>query len=420
MNLSRSFATWIARLAVVAALAVAAVWTFRVAVADSFGRSGTVKGTERAIAWTPDQSLNYVRLSVLTAETNPERAKAALEKAVALNPSDARSWIDLALRSEVEGDIKRAKRCLLRAAEVDNQYLPRWSLANFYYRENDSERFWIWAKRSSEMLYGDPAPLFRLCDDVADGGNLIERLDLRTPDLQASYLNYIMARGRNKLLASVAGRVLPHRRPTDVPILLTACDRLIQLGAVEDALAIWNSLADSRQIPYRLLSPSADPTVTNDEFSIAPSARGFDWFLPDVAGVSASREDESGGIRLTFTGRQPESCLVLSQLIPVTENTRYEAEYRYNTSGIADLAGLSWSVEFPDSKDTAPTSADIPAQAHEDRRAFPFDTPPGCRLVRLGVTYRRALGSTRIEGWLMIRQVRLRKVDHDGRQFVQH
>jgi tetratricopeptide (TPR) repeat protein len=414
MILLHSAAQWTVRIVVLAGLGLAAVWSFRVAVADYYGSSGTVEGAERAIAWTPDQSLNYVRLSILTADTDRARAKQALERAVAWNPTDARSWIDLALRWELEGDLPRAERCLLHAADVDSQYLPRWSLANFYYRRNDKDRFWLWAKKASEMLYSDPAPLFRLCDDIADGGNLLDRLDMHTPDLRASYLNYVVAKGRKELIYPVALHLLPDHRPADVPILLSACDHLLRLDRVDDAVAVWNSLSAYNEIPHPPLHPDVDAAVVNDEFSTPPSSRGFDWILPDILGVAASKEEEAGGLRLTFSGSQPESCRVLSQLIPVKEDSRYAADYRYATSGITDPSGLAWSAEFPDLKDSAPISAEIAAQAEQGTRSFSFDTPPGCHLVRLGVAYRRAVGTTRIEGRLVLRQVHLRRVGPGG------
>ena len=100
-------------------------------------------------------------VGLLTAEKDPAISMAALERAVALNPSDAGSWIELGLRWEADGNAGRAEQYLLRAAEVDRQYLPRWSLANFYFRRKDTEKFWAWARASAEMVYGDARPLFR-------------------------------------------------------------------------------------------------------------------------------------------------------------------------------------------------------------------------------------------------------------------
>src|SRR5882724_1859849 len=59
-------------------------------------------------------------------------APAELDAALALNPRFATAWIARGLAAETGGDRKSAEASLLQAAAVDNTYLPRWTLANFY------------------------------------------------------------------------------------------------------------------------------------------------------------------------------------------------------------------------------------------------------------------------------------------------
>ena len=100
----------------------------------------------------------------------------------------------------------------------------------------------------------------------------------------------------------------------------------------------------------------------------------------------------------------------LSQFVPVRENTHYEVQYRYSTSGIADGSGLSWNLEFTDVSKPVTITAQIPSVEKEVSRIVTFDSPPGCHLVRLSLAYRRAPGTTRIEGRIVLRQVRLRQM----------
>jgi len=396
------------RVGALVGLAAAAAWSFRVAVSDHLASEVTVNGLEQAIAWSPGQSLNYVRLSALITETDPGKAEALLQQAVVLNPMDSRSWIDLALRHEMSGNLPAAEQELLRAATTDHQYLPRWSLTNFYFRRGDDARFWLWAQRASAMLYDDPKLLFRLCDAVAADANLIDRLGLRNPDVRASYLSYLLARNHGALIPPVAQRILIDNREPDVPVLLAACDRLLELQAVGEAIGVWNGLSAARRIPYGPLSPDV-AGVTNSGFSSTPTSQGFDWRVPDIGGVNVVREDASGGIRLIFSGRQPESCTLLSQFIPVRENAHYEMENLYNTSGIADRSGLSWNIEYTDVRRSTNTTAEIPSVEKGNALVLPFDTPTGCHLARLSLAYQRAPGTTRIEGNIVLRQVRLRR-----------
>ncbi len=102
-----------------AGLTAAAVWSVRVGWADYESRKENVAGTEAALRWMPQRGEYYYRLALLTVETDPRRATAALRNAVALNPADSRSWIELGLRREADGDLREAEQCLLRAAAED-------------------------------------------------------------------------------------------------------------------------------------------------------------------------------------------------------------------------------------------------------------------------------------------------------------
>ena len=116
---------------------------------------------------------------------DPRKAKEALGRAVALNPWDARSWIELGLRAEAEGDGATSEQCLLRAANVD-RHVPA---------AMDAGELLFPARRSAEVLVlgegtrrrwcmGTPQPVFRLCARVEEDGKLIDRLQIRNPEVQ--------------------------------------------------------------------------------------------------------------------------------------------------------------------------------------------------------------------------------------------
>ena len=218
--------------AALAGLAMAGAWSIREGWADYRMRQETVSATEAAIALTPDQSEYYARLAWLVSNHDPRKAKEALGRAVALNPWDARSWIELGLRAEAEGDGARSEECLLRAAKADNTFLPRWTLANYYFRHDDLAKFWFWAKQSAAMVYGDAQPLFLLCGRVEEDGKLIDRLQIRAPEVQAGYLSYLLGRNRVDLIGPAVERLVAANREADVPLLMTACERLLEAGRI--------------------------------------------------------------------------------------------------------------------------------------------------------------------------------------------
>jgi hypothetical protein len=399
----------IATAAALLALAVAAGWSWRVGWADYLARQETLEATERALRWTPSQAVYHFRLGVLTADKYPARSIAALQRAVALNPSDAASWIELGLRLERNGKADAAERCLLRAAEVDRQYLPRWTLANFYFRRNDTEKFWTWARSSAEMVYGDAAPLFRLCGQVLEDGRLIERLGIVRPEVRVDYLAYLLGHGRPEAIMPAVRKVMEQDRKEDVPVLLAACDRLLDERRVQEAVEVWNGLAQRRNIPSGTVDTEGGPILTNGAFAAAPSSHGFDWRLPATDGVSASGEENPTGLRLTFSGSQPENCEVLAQFLPVREKTSYELKFTYRTSGIGPGTGLRWRVMEASGGVLAEGDSLSSEEQKEDR--ISFRTPAGRRLARIALEYRRAAGTTRAAGFVALRHVDVRSVD---------
>jgi len=391
---------------VAAGFAAAGVWSVRLGWADYWFRRETLAGTQKALAITPGQAAYYYRLALLSSDDHPATAVEALKRAVALNPSDAQSWIDLGLLYEAGGDTARAEQCLVRAVEEDAQYLPKWTLANFYFRRNDPPRFWFWAKRAAAMAYGDPLPLFRLCGQMEEDGKLIDRLAIRNPSVRASYVSYLVGQDRIDLVGPPSQRVLEGNRQDDTPLLLAVCDRLLDRSRVDEALDIWNRLAATHRIPFGARSSTTPSLLVNGAFTVAPTSQGFDWRLPEVDGVSAASEESPGGLRLTFSGRQPERCEVLVQYVPVQEIRKYKLTFRYRTSGIAAGTGLAWRIADRNGGNGLAEGRDLSAE-EEVHDQVSFDTPPGCRLARISLLYQRSLGTTRIAGFIILRSLAL-------------
>jgi tetratricopeptide (TPR) repeat protein len=393
--------------AVIATLLVMGVWNIRLAWADYRFRQETLPGTQAALRLEPDGADYYVRLAAMIQASNPAASRQALERAVALNPRDAQSWIELGLRAEAAGDLAGAERRLLRAASVDKQYLPSWSLANFYFRRGDAEKFWFWARAAMGMAYGDQAPLFALCWKLTDDGALIaQELDIRKADPEANYLAYLTSQNRIEPMPEAAMRLLAWDRGSDAPLLLAACDRLIADDRAGEAIRIWNKLAELHRIPYSVLAPASGTSLTDGGFTILPTSQGFDWRLPSVDGVTTLLDERPAGLRISFSGRQPEDCDVLTQILPVAESSNYEFRFLYRTSGIDPGTGLAWRITDLNGAKILAQGESLASESETEGR-LPFKTPAGSGLERLTLTYQRALGTTRIEGFVDLRKLRL-------------
>jgi hypothetical protein len=189
-------------------------------------------------------------------------------------------------------------------------------------------------------------------------------------------------------------------------VLLAACDRLIAADRASAALAVWNGLSERHRIPYTIVRPETGHSLTAGDFHALPMSRGFDWRLPGPDGVTTLLEEHPRGMHFTFSGRQPESCEILTQYVPVLEDSSYELRYRYRTAGIAPGTGLEWRITNLKGTAVLAHGASLASES-ETIGQVRFKNPAGSPLVYLSLLYQRASGTTRIEGSITLRQVEL-------------
>ena len=118
---------------IVAVACCIGIWqSLGLARADFLFKQDTEPSVRAAIRLVPDEANYYMRLS----EFDRVDAKSLLTESLRLNRYNAQADIELGLQYEADGDFARAEKQLLEAFDVDHTYMPRWSLANFYFRQN--------------------------------------------------------------------------------------------------------------------------------------------------------------------------------------------------------------------------------------------------------------------------------------------
>ena len=153
------------------ALCVAAWFAIRFARADSEFRSGTIDSVARAAILAPVDSV-YLSTRALQIEYAGGDPDPVLQEIARINPAASAPRLRLGLDAEARGDLAAAERWLVDAAQVDRQYEPRWTLANFYFRQSNGRRkssddFWKWIRSALEVSYGDRGAAF----DPPGGGS---------------------------------------------------------------------------------------------------------------------------------------------------------------------------------------------------------------------------------------------------------
>jgi tetratricopeptide (TPR) repeat protein len=372
----------ILRSAGILVLGFAAVVAIRLGVAETIFRRDMADDVQRAIALqgsTPSAAFEE-RL----AELEPSQARIALEKAVAANPRASSGWIALGLLEESSGYVAVAEESLLRAARVDQRHLPAWTLANFYFRRGNQAQFWVWAARAASLTYDDFRPLLRLGDALeADPARLLAHFD-DAPRLRAAYLDFLIAGNRLKEAQQVANSMSSDR--ANDPHLIDLADRQLRAGNAGEALQLWNIASG-----FPPLDPGVGRILTNGDLSHPPQNLGFDWRLLSNEGVAESWKP--AGLVFILSGSQPESCVLLEQtMLVVPRQLRLRFSYRGQASGMRwamnGIEGHSW-------------------ESGSEWKEGLFSLPRGRGLAALKLVYQRDPGTTRTEGRVELRDLRL-------------
>jgi len=393
-----------------ALLAAGAITAARLAFAELLARRDTPDSLRRAAQLAPNAAY-FERL----ADLDPDHANESLGRALDLNPRSSGAWIARGLVAERLRDFAGAAQALEQAARLDRQYLPAWTLANFYFRLGDRASFWEWARRAAALAYDDPAPLLTLADRVGRMDRLEPRRAIAhlggSAKLERAYLDLLIDEGRLDDAQSIARTILERCRAgrgsrEDTSRLRAFTTRLIAADRGAEALEIWNGIgARSDRASVNLIN--ADRTDAP-----APSGEGFDWRLPSSDGVSSACRDSV--LDFALDGREPDTAPLLDRVVAVpiaSAGHRWRVRFEYSTG----LAGLRWAFDTHASVSLEPSA---PLETSLGWREAEWSFTPARRgsapvsLGRLVLFYRRDFtshdtGATPAEGRLKIRNLQM-------------
>ena len=380
----------------VAAACCYGIWcSLALARADYLFKKDTEASVRSAIRLVPDGWPYYMRL----AQFDTANAQALLATSLRLNRYDSQADIELGLRYEAEGDFGRAEKQFLEAFEVDHTYLPRWSLANYYFRRDNMPAFWTWARSAAAMPADDVGSLFELCWRASPDPQAIAKAILNeNPGLIRQYIGFLLAKDQPKAIDSVAPLLIATGDPgTDRSMLLGAIDTLIAANDATEANALWRLLVDKRWV-------IADTGVPNNPgFQREPLPVGFDWSIPEYQGLHSW--PGASGLETEFTGSQPEDCTIAEQAVVLAPGS-FSMSYTYRTSDIPPETGIRWQIVDAKSNAVLAESSDLSSDALV-HSALVFSVPPGASLFRTRLSYHRALGTPRVSGMLDLQYVKI-------------
>jgi hypothetical protein len=278
--------------------------------------------------------------------------------------------------------------------------MPRWSLANYYFRRDNMPAFWAWARSAAEMPPDEIGPLFELCWRVSPDPERITGAILNEkPELIRQYLGFLLAKDQLRAVANVAPRLVrSSEQETDRPLLFSVVNRLVAANDAAAANALWHLLIEQHWVV-------ADMTVPNNaEFVREPLPVSFDWSLPEYSGLHSW--PGPSGLESEFMGSQPEDCTVAEQAVTLTPGN-YTMEYSYHTTDIPPDTGIRWQILDVMSNTVLAESPDLSSDSLT-HSALAFSVPPDASLLRVRLAYRRALGTPRISGTLVVISTQIR------------
>jgi hypothetical protein len=358
--------------AAILALVIAGIFSMQRAGADFEFRRQTPGAVARAVEMEPGNT-EYLAFRALQIEYDGGDPRMLLERAAELNPLSSAPRIRLGLDAEVRGDSASAEKWLLDAARIDAQFEPRWTLANYYFRRGKADEFWKWMRQALQVSYGDRRPPFELCWQMSDDADAIfSRAMPGRKEVLAAYLSWLMETHRTEAVTQVAMKLAADRDFR--ALVLSADDALLASGDGAGAMALWRAMG--------LAAPAG---VFRGNFEGAAIGEGFDWRWNETAGVTHADIDEPRTMhRISFNGRQPQSCELLRQTLLLQRGERYRLRWEVSLNQMESPTGIEWRI------------GEARASVAKGHGEIEFVAPGD--VANLTLVYQRPAGEVRAEG----------------------
>lgn len=391
----------------VAAAIAGASYSLLLARAAYLFEKNTAESVAEAAKLVPYDSRYIARLAVW----NPEQRAILLKRATALNPFDSESWIQLGLMAELDRrDLKAAERYYLKATDVDHMFLPKWTLTNFYFRRQNENEFFRWAKETLAITPYAADPVFTQMWLMSKDSEQIAAAIPQRPRILLQYASFLSSSSRFQTIPVVVQRLIhavgtgdPHAWGRD-DLLAGVEDRMLAAGDLDAASGVWASLSDAGWIGERV--PTVENPITNGSFALRSYGHGFDWVVVSTPGASVDQFPDEKELRITLSGQQPEECDLLRQYIPVEPGREYQMQWKATGDRIEAPSGLAWHLQCAgESACSTLVSGDLLGGVWQFRA-------PDAKLCILTLEYERAPGTVRANGTVTLNSVSILPANH--------
>jgi tetratricopeptide (TPR) repeat protein len=332
--------------------------------------------------------------------------KALLQRSLAENRFNYNAWIRLGLMAEMQdGDNATAEKDYLQAASVDHMFLPRWTLANFYFRQQRPDDFFHWTKETLAVTPYASDPVFAQMWQMTQDEDTIQSAIPGQPRILLQYAWYLANNKQYDRIPRAVDRLVHLVNKSDASkwgrddLLAASLDHMLAAGARQPAMNVWSVLKDAGWLASP--APTAESPLTNGDFHLPFFRHGFDWVIIENPGTRVEQLSDIPEVRISLYGDEPEKMTLLQQYVAVTPGRRYLMKWHLQSQDLNQPSGFAWHLH--------PTADAGPEISYGDvisaNAAWDFMAPPAAGTFLLTFEYARALGTTRARGSLALKSV---------------
>jgi tetratricopeptide (TPR) repeat protein len=392
------------RYAVIGGAGAACIYALILARASYLFHQDTAVSVAAAVRLQPHNAEYLDRL----ASWQPDDRKALLERSVAEDRFNYNAWIRLGLLAEMQdGDNAAAERDYLEAANVNHMFLPRWTLANFYFRQQRTDDFFHWTKLTLAVTPYASDPVFAQMRQMTQDEETIEAA---IPDLPRILLQYSWYLANNKQydrIPRAVERLVHLVKKEDAgkwgrdDLLAAGEDHMLAAGHLQAALDVWSTLKNAGWIEQSV--PSEQSPLTNGDFRLPFYRHGFDWVASDNPGTRVDQLLEAPGLRINLYGDEAEKMLIMQQYVAVRPGAHYSMTWQPQYEELYEPSGFSWHLHSIGGQAPDLVSGDVIAA----NPVWDFVAPSNAKSFLLTLEYARVLGTVRGRGSLLLKSVNM-------------
>lgn len=287
-----------------------------------------------AVKLSPDDpEAHYLRGAIFEADGNLDAAITEYNEAIARRPDDYVLWLGLAQAQELNGQPQVAIAAAQQAIRLAPHYAQtHWQLGNLLVRSGRTEEGF----RELRLAGSSNPKLLLPTIDLAwqlSGGNVqfvLQAVQPATPVAHQAVAEHFKKRGR--MADAIA--VLRSASSVDRDYRRVNLEELLAAKRYVEAYALWSIGRTGSEA----VSPSmSDPGFEQERRLDEP---GFDWRTENKAETilltlePANPKEGKASLKVEFRGDSPPATPIISQLVLVEPNTRYQLNFSVRTESL--------------------------------------------------------------------------------------